>query len=73
MGRRLWWQQEAVEPKREQQHPEVISWWEKQVSGIKRVRLVPKEKVNMAVPKGDRERGGAFRPFSSITRSPFLS
>lgn len=51
MGRRLWWQQEAVEPKREQQHPEVISWWEKQVSGIRRVRLAPEEKVNMAVPK----------------------
>lgn len=56
MGRRLWWQQEAVESKREQQHPEVISWWEKQVSGMKRGRLAPEEKVNMAIPRGERGR-----------------
>lgn len=55
MGRRLWWQQEAVEPKREQ-HPEVISQWEKQVSGVKKGRLAPEEKVNTAVPRGDRGR-----------------
>lgn len=69
MGRRLWWQQEAVEPKRGQQHPEVISQWEKQASWVKRVRLAPEEKVNMAVPKGDRK----GKSFSSITRSPLLS
>lgn len=42
-----------MEPKREQQHPEVISWWEKQVSGMMWVRLAPEEKANMAVPKRD--------------------
>lgn len=52
MGRRLWWQQEAVEPNRGQQHPEVISWWKKQVSGMKRSRLAPLgEKVNVAAPE----------------------
>lgn len=56
MGRRLWWQQEAVEPNTGQQHPEVISRWKKQVSGMKRGRLAPGEEVNTAAPEGDRGR-----------------
>lgn len=45
-----------MEPNRGQQHPEVISRWKKQVSGMKRGRLAPEENVNMAAPEGDRGR-----------------